>query len=277
MQFYNLLKELQARGERQSTDANLADAVTIPTPLYDPDVTFSLGEEPRHPAVTVSQFAARQYTKWLSLLTGQTFRLPSEAEWEYACRAGTQTVYPFGDDPSQLAEYAWFFDNAAEGYHQVGEKKPNPWGLHDMLGNVAELTLDQYQADAYQARAGRTLDMQQAITPTKSMFPHTTRGGSWSSEAAGARPAARGQTDDWRIEDPNLPKSPWWFTDEAAQCVGFRIVRPLKQPSAEQLVRHWETDNEALQQAVADRLANGRGVLGVVDPSLAEEAKEKEQ
>jgi formylglycine-generating enzyme required for sulfatase activity len=269
MQMYELFKGFETRGQRQVTDANRMDAVTAPTPLYDPSFTFVLGEEPRQPAVTMSHFASRQYTKWLSLLTGQVYRLPTEAEWEYACRAGTQTAYSFGDDPDSLGDYAWFYDNSDESYHDVGTRQPNPWGIHDMHGNAAEMVLDQFQPDTYRQLAGRQVTVAEAAVPTSKMFPHSVRGGSWSDDAAALRSAARQGTEDWRGEDPNLPKSPWWFTDEPALRVGFRLLRPLERPSDEWLKRAWEIDNEALQLSVEGRLTEGRGVLGLVDPQLA--------
>ena len=268
MRTYDAFKSFETRGVRELTDDNRVDAVTAPTPLYDPSFTFVLGEEPRQPAVTVSHYAARQYTKWLSLQLGQIYRLPTEGEWEYACRAGTKTAYSFGDDPSQLGDYAWYYDNADEQYQVVGQKKPNPWGLYDMHGNVAELVLDQYADDTYQKLAGKKVIGTDSVRWAEDMYAHVVRGGSFYDDPPSLRSAARGQTDDWREEDPNLPKSPWWFTDEPALAVGFRLVRPLQPPSQEELVKVWEPDSDRLRQAVEDRLSEGRGVLGVVDPEL---------
>src|SRR5690606_33122064 len=112
------------------------DGVTAPTPLYDPSATYESGKEPRKPAVSMTPYAARQYTKWLSRTTGVDYRLPTEAEWEYAARAGSTTAYPFGEDAEGLDEYAWFGDNSDGMSQLVGQKKPNIWGLHDMLGNA---------------------------------------------------------------------------------------------------------------------------------------------
>ncbi len=277
MRLYNLFKDFEIKKIRSIDEQNKVDAVTIPTPLYDPSYTFALGEEPRHPAVTISRYSARQYTKWISLLTGSFYRLPTEAEWEYACRAGSQTAYSFGDDPADLDDYAWYYDNADETYHEVGQKKPNAWGLYDMHGNVAELVLDQYAADAYAQYEGKPVAGKQVLVPTTKEIPTVIRGGAWDFEADRLRSAARGYTEDWRDDDPNLPKSPWWFADDPSMCVGFRIVRPLHNAPPERRGQYWDADSEELQQAIDDRMSEGRGAQGIVDQQLPEVIRENQK
>ena len=136
MNLYAIFKEFESNGERTVSDDNKADAITAPTELYDASFTFEYGEEPQQPAVTMTQYSAQQYTKWLSRVTDQQYRLPTEAEWEYVARAGTKTTYYWGDGEDGIDDNAWYFDNCDEGVKAVGEKKPNPFGLYDMLGSV---------------------------------------------------------------------------------------------------------------------------------------------
>jgi formylglycine-generating enzyme required for sulfatase activity len=200
----------------------IADAVTKPTKPYT-DMTFGKGHD-GNPAICMTGLAAKTYCEWLSAKTGRFYRLPTEAEWEYACRAGTTTAYSFGDDPGELGDHAWYIENSDDKPRKVGKKKPNPWGLHDMHGNVSEWCIDQYFADAYQKHvAGNPF-----FLVTKE-YPQVVRGGSWDAEAAMCRSAARDYSKpEWKVQDPQLPKSRWFHTD--ALFVGFRVVRPLSGP-----------------------------------------------
>lgn len=270
MYLYDAFKLFVEKGIRTVDESNDIDAVTAPTPLYEPEFTFEYGEEDNQPAITITQYSAKQYSKWMSAITGSQFRLPTEAEWEYACRAGTTTAYHFGDDASKLSEYAWFADNSADdGSRIVGQKKPNPWGLFDMHGNAAEWVLDSYEA----YKTGKDVwDAAKDWASTEELDPRTVRGGSWEMEADACRSAARfgSNSADWREYDPNLPKSPWWFTTDPARGVGFRLVRLYKTVSREEMEKVWKIDNEETMYDVADRLGEGRGVKGLVNKSLPE-------
>ncbi len=213
----------------------ISDAVTRPSKPYV-DMSFGMGKT-GYPAIAMTQHGANKFCHWLSAKTGQFYRLPTEAEWEYACRAGTTTAYSFGDDPGKLPEYAWFFDNSNSKYQKVGKKKPNPWGLYDMHGNVTEWVLDQYDPNYYAKLAAAGL----AVNPWNKAtqpYPHSVRGGSWDDDPPALRSAARRGSDrSWKMTDPQLPKGIWYHTD--AQFIGFRIVRPLAIPSAEAMTKYW--------------------------------------
>ena len=280
MGMHNLFKEMAAAKIRATPKADVADIVTTPSNLYDPSFTYSKGSEPRQPAISMSQYAAKQYTKWLSGLTQRYYRLPTEAEWEYACRAGTSTAYSFDGDPAQLGEYAWTFENANEVTHAVGTKKPNPWGLYDMHGNVAEWVLDGY-AEHYSDAMGKTLSVAEAFVKPTKLFPRVVRGGSYDDKPAACRSAARKKSndDEWREQDPNFPQSPWWFTSNYGLCVGLRIVRPLEVPPHEEQEKHWKADLQQIVDDVNRRIdEEGRGARGISDSSLLkdlEKFKEK--
>jgi formylglycine-generating enzyme required for sulfatase activity len=213
----------------------LADAVAHPTKPYT-DMTFGMGKK-GFPAISMTHYAARMYCKWLSKKTGRYYRLPTEAEWEYACRAGTKTAYSFGDDVSKIGEYAVFYnDGETEKYSKVGSRKPNPWGLHDMHGNVNEWVLDQFVADRYNKLSAGAVPLPELTTK---LYPHVARGGAWDDDPPALRSAARRASDiEWKQQDPQIPQSVWYHTD--AQFSGFRIVRPLFEPSEEEKIKVWD-------------------------------------
>ena len=295
----------------------VSDAVTRPSRPY-PDMSFGMGKKKGLPAISMTQHAASKYCHWLSAKTGHFYRLPTEAEWEYACRAGTTTAYYFGDDPewiepgvfpavvrelsgtveyqkagaggwlpvkveqtfqagdklrtansslalvkfADLAEpshvtenttivipkpyylgrYAWDYNNSDSKYQKVGMKKPNPWGLYDMHGNVSEWVLDQYDPDYYKTLTAAGIAMDPWNRATKP-YPHSVRGGSWDDDAATLRSAARGQSDrGWKATYPQLPKSIWHLSDWTK--TGFRLVRPLAVPAPEEMVKYWTSGVE---------------------------------
>ena len=230
------------KGTQPSERELIADAIAVPTSPYQ-DMSNNMGKD-GYPAICMTQLAAKMYCKWLSAKTGRYYRLPTEAEWEYACRAGTKTAYSFGDDPAKLDEYAWYLDNSDDKYHRVGRKKPNPWGLHDMHGNVAEWVLDQYVPDFYKQFVGRTV--KNPLSPGVQEYGRVVRGGSWDDEAPMLRSAARRYSvKDWKKQDPQIPQSIWYLTD--AWFVGFRVVRPLRVPTPEE-AKKYELDDSQLAE-----------------------------
>jgi formylglycine-generating enzyme required for sulfatase activity len=229
-----------------------ADAVSRPTPPYVP-MDFEMGVE-GFPAISMTHFAARQYTQWLTMKTGRFHRLPTEAEWEYACRAGTATAYSFGDDPEALDAFAWYYDNSDDAYHRVGLKRPNAWGLHDMHGNVAEWVLDAHDRGFYATLGGSAANPVRWATEA---YPHVVRGGSWDDDPERLRSAARrGSHKGWKIQDPQQPKSIWYLTD--ARVVGFRVVRPLDPPPLDEWARYFEPETDSIRDVYEKQRAGGR-------------------
>ncbi|MBX3420643.1 MAG: SUMF1/EgtB/PvdO family nonheme iron enzyme [Pirellulaceae bacterium] len=278
MSMYRLFNVLAQRGQRKVTAGAEVDAVTAPTELYDPTFTYEYGQEPDLPAVTMTQYAAKQYTKWLSKLTGHQYRLPTEAEWEYACRAGTTTEFSFGADAEQLSEYGWFADNSDDQPHPVGEKRPNAFGLQDMHGNVMEWTISGYTPNGYTdlAKLTQPIAVLDTVHWSGDIENRVLRGGSWQDAAEQCACAARlasGPDSEWKEEDPNLPLSPWWFTSDPTRGVGFRIFRSYHPLDEAVIAKFWEIDHQYLEEDVDSRLKEGRGIRSVVDPELAQDIR----
>ncbi|MCH8271135.1 MAG: formylglycine-generating enzyme family protein [Planctomycetes bacterium] len=174
-----------------------ADAFSRPSkPYIPPDLGFG---HDGYPVISASFQGAEQFCKWLSFRTGRNYRLPTEAEWEWACRAGSDAAYSFGDDAARLGKFAWFDANSELVTHPVGEKKPNAWGLYDVHGNAGEWCVDL------------------AGTPV-------ILGGGQPHSAEQLRCQGRlYQDSSWNMTDPQIPKSPWWLSD--CPFSGFRVIR----------------------------------------------------
>ncbi len=211
------------------------DAVSGPTPPFGiPDQGWGMGSRP---AITMTHYSAETFCRWLSLKTGKKYRLPTEAEWEYAARGGTTTPYffegnpkdytnkgflngLFGADTTHIARYVIYVNNSNNRSQEPGRVQANPFGLKNMLGNVMEYCSDWYAEDAY----GRMADGAKDPKGPESGTEHVVRGGTYADDAAELRCAARNHTrhDDWLRTDPQNPKSIWWYSD--IRSIGFRVV-----------------------------------------------------
>jgi formylglycine-generating enzyme required for sulfatase activity len=147
---------------------------------------------PQNPVEMVSWEDAQAFCQKLSQITGKTYRLPTEAEWEYACRGGTTTRYYFGDDANQLGDYAWYDGNSQYKTHPVGQKKPNAWGLYDMSGNVWEWCEDNWH-DNYENAPS---DGSAWLTNDNNSHIIIIRGGSWGDNPRACRSAYRNGLDN---------------------------------------------------------------------------------
>jgi sulfatase modifying factor 1 len=225
----------QGRTEGQVIKNKKVDAISGATPPWGaPDQGWG---KAKRPAITMSWHAANVYCRWLSKVTGKKYRLPTEAEWEYACRGGTGTPYFFDGDPKKFTSSGFFKRifkpdtsgiasrivykvNSLARTKEPSEVKPNPFGLKNMSGNVAEFCSDFYAADAYKADSTGFVNPKGPLNGVE----HVIRGGSFKSDAKDVRSASRDftRTKAWLVTDPQMPKSIWWYSD----CidVGFRVV-----------------------------------------------------
>jgi formylglycine-generating enzyme required for sulfatase activity len=201
------------------------DVITGPTPVYG-DMT--MGYEDTHPAIGITWHNAMTFCRWLSKKTGKKYHLPTEAEWEYACRAGNTNVYSSGDDPKKLSDFVWYEDTADTETNAVGSKKPNAWGMYDMLGNVREWVHDFYSSTAYKEAAKKSL----TVNPKGPKIGeiHVARGGDYSCSVDKVRCATRSFEEEWwRSGDPQIPKSIWWLPE--MDFIGFRVACSIEKDS----------------------------------------------
>ncbi len=159
----------------------------------------------RRPVINIDWNDAVEYCKWISEKTKREYRLPSEAEWEYSCRAETKTKWSFGDDEEKLKEYAWYNKNSDNKTHEVGELKPNPWNLYDTHGNVWEWCEDNW-VDNY-----KDTPLDGSANKADKNSSKLLRGGSWVNDSNDSRSAIR-------FRD---------FPDNRGISIGFRLLGTL--------------------------------------------------
>jgi formylglycine-generating enzyme len=228
-----------SQGRKESEMAEVdedVDGITGATPPWGaPDQGWGMGSRP---AITMTHHAAVTYCRWLSSVTGKNYRLPTEAEWEYAARGGTTGPYffegspkdyetdglwnrIFGPDTSVINSYVVYQENSPYRTLTPSAVKPNPFGLKNMLGNVAEFCLDYYDPQVYAKYPQGVINNPRG---PRDGLEHVVRGGSFKSSAKDLRVARRDftRTREWLETDPQIPKSIWWYSD--ANHVGFRVV-----------------------------------------------------
>lgn len=229
---------------KQKYADDFMDLISSPTSPYT-EMSFGMGLD-GFPAICMTHHAASKYCQWLSSQTGHFYRLPTEAEWEFACRAGTTSAYWCGDDEETVNRLEIIDPEEKRfGYEKIGSAKPNPLGFYDMHGNVMEWCLDGYVEDRKAAlmkqHPGTTVFLNPYI-PATTRFPRVARGGSWYDYPESCRSASRAaSSSDWMVQDPQKPKSLWHLSD--AYWLGFRLVRSPHVPSAEEMLQIWDSGN----------------------------------
>jgi formylglycine-generating enzyme required for sulfatase activity len=212
------------------------DAVARPSTPYE-DPSFGM-DGPGYPAVGMTQWGALQFARWLSEKTGRFFRLPTEAEWEYACLGGDDSQPPFGISSETVDSYAWYEKNASNHLNTIATRRPNAAGIYDMNGNVAEWTLDQYEEGYYRSLSDSVRMPVDPWRVPERLHPRTVRGGNFTSSAEELRCARREESSmRWKRRDPQIPKSFWWNTD--SPFVGFRLVIPANPPTPDEQESFW--------------------------------------
>lgn len=233
-------------------------ALSAPTEIYDPSWRFQYAQSKKSPALSMTQFASRQYTQWLSTLANQFYRLPTASEWMHACRAGAKSDWELS--ASRLKAYAVFGAADDSGPQDVGSKRPNPLGLYDMQGNVAEWVIEDERLLGPLPKVGDEWNKEND-------YRWLAYGGSWLGSANECQASSAIICDDgaWEM-DPNAPFSPFWHADsEFTISVGFRVLSPLADATEEEKLRAWKPDTPTLMQDLRSRSGEGRGAYGYFD------------
>ena len=289
-QLYTVFREIERTNpEFKRVNRKHPDVVTAPTEIYDPVHIYEYSPGPSHPAVAMTRYSAQQYTKWLSAITKLQYRLPTEAEWEYACRGGSKGAFSWGDDPKQADRYCWFEDNQVVDeannllLAKAGQKQPNRFGLHDMHGNVAEWTMGLHFNDGHQwlidaqRKSSERLRAVECVRWALEMHPYIARGGISDGPLAQQRCATRLPSNErsWKDEDPNVPLSPWWYSSDPARMVGFRVFRSFDRLPDLEVSNFWNHTDKEVEYAIESKLLEGRGAIGIVGEKLRRQFKRR--
>ncbi len=236
-EYWTFLRATGSQGRKEAVEKDEeVDGISGPTPSWGaPDQGWGAGTRP---AITMSFHGAETYCRWLSSVTGKKYSLPTEAEWEYAARAGTNTPYffkgspkdyesegiwhkLFGPDTTIINSYAIYRENSPNKTQEPSMVKPNEFGLKNMLGNVAEFCLDYYDPTVYSKYPKGVIKNPRG---PRTGEEHVVRGGAYNNSAKDLRVGRRDftHTTDWLVTDPQIPKSIWWYSD--SKNVGFRVV-----------------------------------------------------
>ncbi|WP_442506452.1 formylglycine-generating enzyme family protein [Novipirellula sp. SH528] len=256
---YGALKERESNQREQSFEENRVDAVSAPTPVYDPRGRFAGVESLDYPAYSMTLFAAQQYTKWLSLISKRPYRLPTEAEWERACSSGGGGYFSTEEQLRKVAVFGLETDSIAP----VGTRLPNALGIHDMYGNVSEWVITRFPDSS--ADTNQTIARGELV---QCLPVWISKGGNFASTLEDCSLQRRFvvTSEEWD-SDADFPRSTTWLGSESDRVkIGFRVVRELGELDKTAMAKYWDTETRSYRQLIDTKLKHGRGAEGIVTP-----------
>ncbi|GAB5403604.1 MAG: formylglycine-generating enzyme family protein [Aureliella sp.] len=268
MSLYRGIKKIARTKSDIGVDS--VDAVSAPTEIYEPSLHMPFAESPLQPATGMTQYGARQFTKWLSLRSKLQYRLPGEDEWTYACIGGESSALAKPIERAVLERMACF-DNLPNGAAIAGSFAANAFGLYDMLGNSAEWVITQRG----HAITANWPPVRKQLLDAEEGFGQLACGGSWMDFPSECQPLSRVvSSGEWSHGDPNVPLSPYWHANtEYSATIGFRICRQLKAIPREEMQQYWDAVSEQVRYDDDIRVAGGRAARAVITDEIEEAAR----